>query len=300
LTNATAIGANASVSHNNALVLGNNANVGIGTTAPGSKLEVIDASNTGLHVQNNTAGGRVASFGGNGAFQIDAPFNPGGRLTVLENGNVGIGATSPTNKLQIVDSANTGLRVQTDMAGGTVASFGSHGAFQVDAVGTPGGRFYVTEDGKVGIGLDFNGSPDKLAVNGTVSLLLASGGSTQICKNNGNQLSTCSSSLRYKTNIATWPTGLSLISRLRPVTFDWKQNGEHDLGLVAEEVANVEPLLVTHNAKGEIEGVKYDRVAVVLLNAVKEQQHLIEQQQHQIEALKNLVCSSHRKALVCK
>ncbi len=40
LTNATAIGANATVSASNALVLGNGANVGIGTTAPAAKLQV--------------------------------------------------------------------------------------------------------------------------------------------------------------------------------------------------------------------------------------------------------------------
>jgi len=33
---------------------------------------------------------------------------------------------------------------------------------------------------------------------------------------------------------------------------------------------------VTHNEKGEIEGVKYDRVGVVLINAIREQQSQIE------------------------
>jgi hypothetical protein len=40
LTNATAIGANALVSQSNSLILGNNANVGIGTSTPNSKLTV--------------------------------------------------------------------------------------------------------------------------------------------------------------------------------------------------------------------------------------------------------------------
>ncbi len=51
-----------------------------------------------------------------------------------------------------------------------------------------------------------------------------------------------------------------------------------DLGLGAEDVERVEPLLVTYNEKGEVEGVKYDRVAIVLLNAVNEQQTQIEKQ----------------------
>ncbi len=53
------------------------------------------------------------------------------------------------------------------------------------------------------------------------------------------------------------------------------------MGLVAEEVAEVEPLLVNYNENGEVEGVKYDRVGVVLLNAVKEQQIQIESQAKQ-------------------
>ena len=42
-------------------------------------------------------------------------------------------------------------------------------------------------------------------------------------------------------------------------------------------------LLVTHNDKGQVEGVKYDRVAVVLINAVKEQQQQIDRQQKLME-----------------
>ena len=47
-------------------------------------------------------------------------------------------------------------------------------------------------------------------------------------------------------------------------------------------MAATEPLLVTHNAKGEIEGVKYDRLGVVLIHAVKEQQSQIDRQEQKI------------------
>jgi len=62
-----------------------------------------------------------------------------------------------------------------------------------------------------------------------------------------------------------------------------------DLGLGAEDVEKVEPLLVTYNEKGQVEGVKYDRVAVVLLNAVNEQQAQIEKQQTENESLKDQI-----------
>ena len=89
-----------------------------------------------------------------------------------------------------------------------------------------------------------------------------------------------------------------------------KEEGkENDLGLVAEDVALIEPRLVTHNSNGEIEGVKYDQLAVVLINAVKEQQAMIEQQQkliqqqqEQIDELKRMVVSKsvQRRAVTRK
>jgi hypothetical protein len=131
----------------------------------------------------------------------------------------------------------------------------------------------------------------------------------------------CSSSIRYKQNIQNYTPGLDLVRRLRPVSFNWKANNDADFGLVAEEVAEVEPLLTTRNEKGEIQGVKYDRVGVVLVNAVGEQQTQIESQQKQIdsqaetirqqqerldkqqseiEALKAIVCAANKTAQICR
>jgi hypothetical protein len=159
-------------------------------------------------------------------------------------------------------------------------------------------------------------------------LTLGSAGSTSLCRNATNEISTCSSSIRYKSSINDFTSGSSLIKRLRPVSFVWTDGGILDIGLVAEDVAAVEPLLTTTNEKGEIEGVKYDRVGVVLVNAVNEQQAQIEtlhqqidgqsekirqqqtrlaeqderlrKQQAEIEALKQLVCSINQAAKLCQ
>jgi hypothetical protein len=132
-------------------------------------------------------------------------------------------------------------------------------------------------------------------------------GTTQLCRNPANEIATCSSSMRYKTNLAPFHSGLSVVKGLQPITFNWKANGEADLGMGAEDVARVEPLLVTRNEKGEVEGVKYDRIAVVRLNVVKEQQQQIKRQAEQIQSqqrviedLKRLVCRNQSKAEVCK
>ncbi|HEX3230153.1 MAG TPA: tail fiber domain-containing protein [Pyrinomonadaceae bacterium] len=232
VSNATAIGANASVERSNSLVLGNGVNVGIGTNAPQFKLQVTDPSNKGLRAETGSAGGTVASFGGFGEFQIDAPGNPGGRLNIKENGSVVLG----------------------------------------DCPGC------------------FPNPTDRLVVSGTTRLLsLGSGGSASLCRNGSGQISACSSSIRYKNNIANFSSGLSLLNRLRPVTFDWKDSQAPDLGLVAEEVAEAEPLLVTRNEKGEVEGVKYDRLSAVFINAFKEQQAQMERQQAEAKSQQNQI-----------
>ncbi|MBX7251651.1 MAG: tail fiber domain-containing protein [Candidatus Promineofilum sp.] len=132
------------------------------------------------------------------------------------------------------------------------------------------------------------------------------GATWAFCRNASNEVATCSSSIRYKENVVSFAPGLDLIKRLRPVAFTWKAGGQRDFGLVAEEVAAVEPLLTTTNERGETEGVKYDRVAVVAVTAIQEQQKqideqrkIIERQQSEIDALKNYICAQNPAAGFC-
>jgi carbonic anhydrase/acetyltransferase-like protein (isoleucine patch superfamily) len=123
------------------------------------------------------------------------------------------------------------------------------------------------------------------------------GGSQHVCIGTDTEigagvLSLCSSSIRYKTNVENFTRGLDLINRLRPVSFDWKSNGQRDVGFIAEEVNQVEPLLNEYKPNGEIEGVKYAQITTALVNAVKEQQEQIRQMQAQMEALKALACAA--------
>jgi hypothetical protein len=104
--------------------------------------------------------------------------------------------------------------------------------------------------------------------------------------------------VKNKTDVEPFSGGLELINRLKPVAFKWKADGSRDFGLNAEDVAEVEPALVTRNDKGEVEDVKEGILTVVLINAIKEQQRQIQaqqeqisQQQQQIEALKQLISS---------
>ena len=116
--------------------------------------------------------------------------------------------------------------------------------------------------------------------------ILGAAGATTLCLNASNEISTCSSSARYKDHIVDADFGLATIAALRPVRFEWKETHAADLGLVAEEVAGVEPALATRNAAGKVEGVKYDRLAAVLVKAMQEQQVQLQQQQKEIATLR--------------
>jgi hypothetical protein len=93
--------------------------------------------------------------------------------------------------------------------------------------------------------LEANGD---LSINGVMTVgALGSAGATAVCRNASGELSLCSSSIRYKNDVEPFTYGLELLRQLNPVTFRWKDNGQPDLGLIAEEVNTVEPLLTTIN-----------------------------------------------------
>jgi hypothetical protein len=105
----------------------------------------------------------------------------------------------------------------------------------------------------------------------------------------GYGLTTCtssSSSIRYKTDLQPFTGGLDLLQRLQPTLFTWKASGERDIGLIAEEVAEVEPLFTYENDQGEVEGVKYPNLGVVFVNAIKEQQAQIQARDEELRDLR--------------
>src|SRR5262249_30177551 len=155
-------------------------------------------------------------------------------------------------------------------------------------VSTGPDQFLVHAIGGVGINLNNPGAALDVNGDGRFSSFLqvgslGFGGFLPLCIGANNQLAFCSSSLRYKTGIEPFAGGLDLVGRLHPISFTWREQGLKDVGLGAEQVEAVEPRLVTYNQEGGVEGVKYDRIAVVLINAVREQQAQIETQRRLID-----------------
>lgn len=240
----------------------------------------------------NTSGTQNAFFG-----KDSGPDNTTGNFNTFLGASSG--GNNTTGSSNVFIGRLSGLTNTTGTQNTLVGDNTNLGAANLSFATAIGANAMVSTSNTVQLGRANGG--DTVFVPGMLDLgLLGGAGAQAICRNASGQISTCSSSLRYKTNVVTFADGLDLIHRLRPVTFDWKTDSSHDLGLVAEEVAKVSRLLVTHNADGEIEGVKYDRVAVVLVNAVKEQQAMIERQQREIADLKTIVCLLKPEAPVCE
>jgi hypothetical protein len=88
------------------------------------------------------------------------------------------------------------------------------------------------------------------------------------------------SSRRWKTNIQTLPDALDKVERLRGVSYDLKENGKHEIGVIAEEVGAVVPEIVQWDKNGkDANGVDYSRLTALLIEAVKQQQAQLNAQQ---------------------
>ncbi len=94
------------------------------------------------------------------------------------------------------------------------------------------------------------------------------------------------SSARWKTNIRPLRRALDKVVHLRGVSFDWRANGKHDIGMVAEEVAPVVPEVVAFEQNGkDAKSVDYGRLTALLVEAIKEQQNEIRELRAQVEKL---------------
>lgn len=118
-----------------------------------------------------------------------------------------------------------------------------------------------------------------------------------VCFNALGDLLQCgASSLRLKTNVKSFVTGLNLIRRLQPISFEWKDGGGYDIGLGAEDVARIAPSFTFSDSNGDIAGVKYERLNILLINAVKEQQTQIDSLRAQNASLNARLRSIERRS----
>jgi hypothetical protein len=109
--------------------------------------------------------------------------------------------------------------------------------------------------------------------------------------NANGQLGVAPSSERFKAEIKPMDKASEAILALKPVTFRYKKEldpkGIAQFGLVAEQVAKVNPALVDRDGKGEIYTVRYEAVNAMLLNEFLKEHKKVQELEATITQLKS-------------
>ena len=95
---------------------------------------------------------------------------------------------------------------------------------------------------------------------------------------------------RLKNNIKPIDNPLEIISQISGNTFDWNEHKQStytgkDYGVVAQEIQNVMPELVETKDNGYL-AVRYDKMIPLLIEAIKEQQTIIDNQKEEMTDMK--------------
>lgn len=247
----TAIGSGAQVGFNDSVVLGRFVDT---VYVPGQ-----------LNVANVTTTSGLFSFSSNGTAVHAIGVNDGSLALRTYGTSWFQGDTSPLN-----NTSGTGILIGTVTGLGYIQAFDYASGAKILTLNNSGGR--------VGIGTT---APDQtLSVNGNASKVGA-----------GSWLNF--SDERLKNIRGRFTTGLSAVMQLQPIRFQYKPdnalnlrtNGEEYIGFTAQSVQKVIPEAVTKDSKGYLL-VNNDAIIWTMLNATKEQQTQIEQQQEQLDQLK--------------
>ncbi|MDZ7726638.1 MAG: tail fiber domain-containing protein [Candidatus Campbellbacteria bacterium] len=287
-------------------VIMNRGNVGIGTTGPGTKLEINDerwedlggvkwqqyfgtnstgemTSGDGLGIKfgaegfsgQKAAGIAAVSPNNNYANYMDLTFYTGTESVFTEKmrvdytGNVGIGTTSPSAKLDVNGATHISGRVGI---GTTNTSFGSieigndgstSGIAFNDGTGTSF-RIYRSSN----IAHLSRGSTSAIAIDSTADVGIKTASPSYDLEVNGSAAKpgggswTDSSDERLKTNIQEVDGALDKLTKLNPVTYEWKNPDLHGNvasagGFLAQDVREVFPEWVS---KHDVDGADADLV----------------------------------------
>jgi hypothetical protein len=137
------------------------------------------------------------------------------------------------------------------------------------AIGPSAGYNVTTGSRNVYIGHDVLGAEESNTTRiSNVYDSVATG--RQVYVNSDNKIGTLSSSRRYKEEITPMEKASEPILRLKPVTFRYKKdvdpNQALSFGLIAEDVAKINPELITRDKNGKPQTVRYEAVNAMLLN----------------------------------
>jgi hypothetical protein len=243
-----------------------NGNVGIGTSNPGQKLEVVGGEIKAGRVDSSNEGGQI-SFG-----------RASDNATGWYIDNYGNSSSTQLRFVNVADSA-----VVMTLSGSTASIGTSYMAYplNIEAM-SGGGQLALTRSGAVAE-FYMGGT-----TGGGTQLYVRSGGSGGVRLDAGSTGWVSASDIRLKDIEKPIENAVENLSTLQTVYYSWKNsdNKSLHLGLIAQEVESVFPEIVSESSIDEMKGVTYTELIPVLVKAIQEQQTQIEFLKTEIETLK--------------
>jgi hypothetical protein len=275
-----------------------NNTIGFDNTANG--FQVLNSNTTG---ESNTANGAFALFS-----NTEGGFNTAIGLDALLSNTTGDGNTA--NGFEALNGNTEGFN-NTATGGAALGSntIGDHNtangvsalAFNTEgsnntALGELAGIGVTTASNVICIGAGVDGAnvSDTCFIGNIRDVQTQNADAIPVLVDSAGQLGTASSSRRFKKEIKLMESASETILALKPVTFHYKSDktSTPQFGLIAEDVAEVNPDLVVRDKDGEVYTVRYDAVNAMLLNeflkehqTVQELKTTVAQQKKQIEVL---------------
>lgn len=216
-------------------------------------------------------------------------------LTILKNGNAGLGTDTPGEKLHLKNASGS-VKMRLESTDHSQIEFRDGSGFR-GSVGfsSSEGHLYLYNGGNVAVkggmlGVGTIDPTQKLDVDGNARIRSIGSGAYvgQVNRTADGTLTTATSDLRLKENVRTLQGGLEKILQMRGVTFTWKEQPGYGtrIGFIAQEVEPILPELVFTHAADGYKGVNYAEMSAVLVEAIKAQQALIETLQSENTKLK--------------
>ena len=270
----------------------NGGDVGIGTDTPIRKLHIHDDTIPSIKLTNTSTGSTVADGSELRHFsdilqlinfeEEPIAFYTDGteKMRVTSGGNVGIGTDSPNHLLHVSSSRSAEYIAQlfneSSAGNGLLIRSGPSAGVGSTAIlncldGDSTAMFTVYDDGSL-ISLPTYSH----TVGGT---------NRDLFIDNTGKLGYVSSSIRYKEDI-DYDYDSSFILNLKPCTFKYKSGDDQtEYGLIAEDVQEIIPGLVSYNDDNEPETVSYSKLVTPMINEVKKLHNIIEDLTSRLEAL---------------
>jgi hypothetical protein len=150
-----------------------------------------------------------------------------------------------------------------------------------------GAGFDITGSGNVCIGAGVNGVAGENNITRIRNVYESVATERAVYITSDNRIGTLSSSRRYKDEIRPMEEASRAIHSLRPVRFRYKKEVDPTrslcFGLVAEDVAKIDPDLVTSDPEGKPQTVRYEAINAMLLNEFLKEHRKVEKQESRIQ-----------------